>query len=91
VQIALTACGIPCPRDSDIQEQTIGRPAGPDLQRGDLLFWEGHVAIARDPDTLIHANAFHMQVAIEPVAEAVARIRSGGSEVTSVRRIGPEG
>jgi cell wall-associated NlpC family hydrolase len=91
VQIALTACGIPCPRDSDIQEQAIGRPAGPHLQRGDLLFWEGHVAIARDPDTLIHANAFHMQVAIEPVAEAVARIRSGGSEVTSVRRVGPGG
>ena len=58
------------------------------LQRGDLIFWKGHVAIARDATTIIHANAFHMAVAIEPVAEAVARIRAAGSEITSVRRVG---
>jgi cell wall-associated NlpC family hydrolase len=58
------------------------------LQRGDLIFWKGHVAIARDKTTIIHANAFHMAVAIEPVAEAIARIRAVGSEVTSVRRVG---
>jgi hypothetical protein len=51
------------------------------------LFWKGHVAIVRDRDTLIHANAFHMAVAIEPIAEAVARIAAGGSTLTSVRRI----
>ena len=58
------------------------------LQRGDLVFWEGHVAIVRDRTTLIHANAFHMAVAIEPIAEAIARIRDSGSEITSVRRMG---
>jgi hypothetical protein len=57
------------------------------LRRGDLLFWEGHVAIVRDERTLLHANAFHMAVAIEPVAEATARIRAAGCEVTSVRRL----
>jgi cell wall-associated NlpC family hydrolase len=57
------------------------------LQRGDLIFWKGHVAIVRDRASLIHANAFHMAVAIEPVADAVARIRAAGSEVTSVRRL----
>jgi cell wall-associated NlpC family hydrolase len=90
VQIALTACGIPCPRDSHMQEAALGRPiAGiADLKRGDLLFWKGHVAIARDEHTLIHANAFHMAVAIEPVAEALARIAATGSAPTSVRRIG---
>ena len=92
VQIALTACGLPCPRDSVMQEQALGMPLPPDpdlsaLHRGDLLFWKGHVAMARDRDTLIHANAFHMAVAIEPTAEAIARIAAGGSEVTSVRRI----
>ena len=30
------------------------------LRRGDLVFWPGHVAIVRDPDTLIHANGYHM-------------------------------
>ena len=92
VQVALTACGISCPRDSDMQEAALGTPvvAAADranLQRGDLLFWKGHVAIARDGSSLLHANAFHMAVAIEPIAEAVARIRETGSEVTSVRRL----
>jgi cell wall-associated NlpC family hydrolase len=88
VQIALNACGISCPRDSDMQERSIGRPIDiGNVRRGDLLFWEGHVGIARDHGALIHANAFHMQVAIEPLSEAINRIHSGGCEVTSVRRI----
>jgi cell wall-associated NlpC family hydrolase len=93
VQVALTACGIACPRDSDMQETAFAEAitsarALSDLRRGDLLFWKGHVAMARDASTLIHANAFHMAVAIEPIAEAVARVRTAGSELTSVRRIG---
>jgi cell wall-associated NlpC family hydrolase len=92
VQIALTACGVACPRDSDMQEEALGKPVAvsgePALKRGDLLFWKGHVAIARDHATLIHANAFHMAVAIEPTTEAIARIGKAGSIVTSVRRLG---
>lgn len=92
LQIALSACGVPCPRDSDMQEQTFGaaleRGAGAlNLQRGSLLFWRGHVAIARDRDTLLHANAFHMAVVIEPAGEAIARIRGMGSEITGVGRL----
>jgi len=48
VQLALTACGVPCPRDSDMQEHALGTLIASDfsaLRRGDLLFWEGHVAI----------------------------------------------
>lgn len=89
VQSAATACGIACPRDSDMQEKGLGSPVKlANLQRGDLIFWKGHVAIARDRVSMVHANAHHMAVAIEPVAEAVARIRAAGSEVTSVKRIG---
>jgi cell wall-associated NlpC family hydrolase len=91
VQVALAACGVACPRDSDMQENTLGQPVAPadlsGLRRGDLLFWKGHVAIVRDRTTLLHANAFHMAVAIEPFDEAIARIRSAGSELTSVRRL----
>jgi cell wall-associated NlpC family hydrolase len=88
VQVALNACGLPCPRDSDLQEAALGKPANvSDLQRGDLVFWKGHVAIARDKATLVHANAFHMAVALEPVAEAIARIREAGCNVTNVRRL----
>jgi cell wall-associated NlpC family hydrolase len=88
VQVALQAAGIACPRDSDMQELALGKLASPaDLRRGDLVFWKGHVAIARDHETLIHANAHHMMVAIEPFADAVLRIKAGGSDVTSVKRI----
>ena len=93
VQVALAACGIACPRDSDLQETTIGtasaQTARTTFQRGDLLFWPGHVAIARDAETFIHANAFHMAVAIEPTGEAIARIRDTGSEPTTLRRLTP--
>lgn len=92
LQVALEACGIPAPRDTDLQERALGAAIAPEaafgnLRRGDLLFWPGHVAIARDRDTLVHANAFHMTVAIEPTAEAVARIHASGSELSSVRRL----
>jgi hypothetical protein len=92
VQIALMACGISCPRDSDLQETALGEPVAlsnaiRDLRRGDLLFWRGHVAIVRDEVTLLHANAHHMAVAIEPIVEAIARIRAAGSEITGVRRL----
>ncbi len=91
VQTALAACGMACPRDSDMQETALGeRVAAGDfanLRRGDLVFWKGHVAIVHDAANLLHANAFHMAVVIEPLAEAIARISAAGSEVTSVRRI----
>ena len=88
VQVALSACGIACPRDSDMQEAALGKPVElAKLQRGDLLFWKGHVAIARDARTLIHANAHHMMVAIEPIDEAVARIATAGGRITSTRRV----
>jgi cell wall-associated NlpC family hydrolase len=90
VQVALTACGVRCPRDSDMQERALGtkRDGGPsDSRRGDLLFWKDHVAIVRDQNHLIHANAFHMAVAIEPMQEAIERIRAAGNEVSSIRRI----
>jgi cell wall-associated NlpC family hydrolase len=91
VQIALAACGVACPRDSDMQEGALGMAVGDasssQFKRGDLIFWQGHVAIVRDAANLLHANAFHMAVASEPIAEAVVRIRAAGSEVTSLRRI----
>jgi cell wall-associated NlpC family hydrolase len=89
LQVALQAAGLACPRDSDMQESALGKPVTlAELKRGDLVFWPGHVAIARDRDTLIHANAFHMAVAIEPAAAAIARIKAAGREVTSVNRLG---
>src|SRR6201999_3247102 len=61
VQIALTAAGTGCPRDSDMQQGSIGKALDPTqwkkLRRGDLIFWKGHVAIVRDSNSIVHANA----------------------------------
>jgi len=32
-------------------------------QRGDIVFWKGHVGMMVDADTMIHANAHHMATA----------------------------
>ncbi len=87
VQRCLWECGLDCPRDSDMQESAF-RPIGrKDRARGDLVFWEGHVGMLLDPDTLIHANAHHMAVAIEPLDQAITRIgQKEFGEVTSYRR-----
>jgi len=93
VQTALTAAGFAAPRDSDMQEATLGEPAAIDdpdapLKRGDLVFWKGHVGIMRDSLSLLHANGWHMKTASEPLAEARNRISAGGGgEVTNVRRL----
>jgi len=91
VQVSLNASGIGCPRDSDMQEDGLGRTlsAAEALKprRGDLIFWKGHVAIVRDATTLVHANAHHMATAVENTHDAIARIKAAGSNVTSMKRL----
>jgi cell wall-associated NlpC family hydrolase len=90
VQASLTACGIPCRGDSDQQEAQLGHFLEPNatIRKGDLMFWKGHIAIAADTETLIHANAFHMACVYEPINEAVARIAAqGDGNVTAHKRL----
>jgi cell wall-associated NlpC family hydrolase len=91
VQVSLNAAGIGCPRDSDMQQDGLGRPLDAAernrLARGDLLFWRGHVAIARDAATIVHANAHHMATVIEGVSDAIARISGAGLELLAVKRL----
>jgi len=91
VQASLLACGIPCPGDSGPQERALGNyapPAASGYKRGDLLFWKGHVAFVRDSETLIHANAHHMAVAVEPLQPAIDRILAqGDGPVTAHKRL----
>ncbi len=91
VQVSLTAAGTGCPRDSDMQQDGLGRVLTvtemAKLQRGDLIFWKGHVAIVRDAETIVHANAHHMATVVENTQEAIARIKAAGSEVTATKRL----
>ena len=88
VQAALLAAGVMAPADSDMH-QTLGDDAtGSAWQRGDLLFWRGHVALVVDGARLIHANGHTMSVAFEGITDCIARIAAaGGGEVTHHRRI----
>jgi cell wall-associated NlpC family hydrolase len=86
VQQALYAARRTCPRDSD-QQAAMGEPVEKP-RRGDLVFWRGHVAMMTSDADIVHANAYHMAVVIEPLAEAVARISArGGGEPMAYRRI----
>jgi len=90
VQAALLACGIDCPPDSDLQETLVGHglDRGDPTRRGDMYFWKGHVGLAVDCETLIHANAHHMAVTCEPIADAISRIAdAGGGPVTARKRL----
>jgi cell wall-associated NlpC family hydrolase len=86
VQLAYLACGIAIPGDSDLQQDAGDDTA--DLQRGDLIFWKGHVALIVDQTRLIHANGHSMSVAYEDTAACIARIAAQeGRAVTHQRRI----
>jgi len=85
IQTALAACGIHSPRDTDMMEQHFP-DSGPELERGDLVFWKGHVGVMLDEERLLHANAHHMMVAIESLEEAAARIEKISGPPTSVKR-----
>lgn len=85
VQLALEMAGIDCPRDSDQQRETFGKPLSRHWRdmiwkRGDIVFFAGHIGIMTGPDYIIHANAHHMMVAAEPLFDVVMR----GAEIVAM-------
>jgi cell wall-associated NlpC family hydrolase len=57
-------------------------------RRGDLIFWRGHVGVMVDETRFLHANAFHMAVALEPLAATLARLDAAGEgRPTAYRRL----
>lgn len=92
LQIALEAAGQKAPRDSDMQQAALGTVIpNPDdletLERGDLVFWPGHVGVMVDVALLLHANAHHMAVAVEPLSAASERIAKTGVKIAAIKRI----
>jgi cell wall-associated NlpC family hydrolase len=93
VQVALDAAGIEAPRDTDMQEQSVGESVSiasdlSGLKRGDLIFWKGHVGLMRDAETVLHASGHQMLVVSEPLRVAVDRILAkGAGPITSVKRL----
>ena len=77
VQVSMKLCGLTAPADSD-QQQNLGNAVTDAPQRGDLLFWRGHIAWVLDDENILHANAAAMSVTIENRRAAIQRIASQG-------------
>jgi cell wall-associated NlpC family hydrolase len=93
VQLSLQAAGIDAPRDSDMQMAELGTqieiPGDLEgLERGDLIFWMGHVGIMTDGVMLLHANAHHMSTVVETLPEASERIAKSGTPLIAIKRMG---
>ena len=73
MQILLQAQGVACPRDADQQVRAFPAVAFDERQRGDLLWFPGHIGMLCDPNTLLHANAFWMTTVVEPLDDMLAR------------------
>lgn len=92
IQMALGRCGITAPRDSDMQQTSLGHAVdfGDDssvLRRNDLVFWPGHVGIVLDSGGFLHANATDMMVALGRFDAVREHIRNAtGHDVSAVRR-----
>jgi cell wall-associated NlpC family hydrolase len=74
VQLSLALCGIRAPRDSD-QQRVLGYSLGAktELERGDLIFFEGHVGLMTGTEELIHATGFRGETVVEPLATVAKR------------------
>jgi cell wall-associated NlpC family hydrolase len=91
VQLALQAAGIECPRDSDMQAG-LGSAVdvGGDiskLKRGDLVYWQGHIGLVAGEGLFLHANAYHIARVGGAARRCGQRIRAGGLEILTVRRL----
>lgn len=94
VQLSLACAGMTLRRDSYQQSTTAGEalnglPGEVALERGDLVYSPGHVAIMLDSAHVVHANGFTMSVAIERLDAVEGRVRkeTDGKGFSVVRRV----
>lgn len=88
IQVALGQCGHSVPRDSDMQRHGMGELLADDepLQRGDFVFFPGHVGMMVDSGNMLHANAYSMTTLVEPLADVVARLKPAHDKPVLARR-----
>ncbi|MBB4657949.1 C40 family peptidase [Parvularcula dongshanensis] len=102
IQNAYEVAGVVVPRDADMQEVFLSAPErgeelwqrrsggdwqGVALRRGDLVYWVGHTGIMVDEARLLHANATHMAVTIDPLLAMAEHLnRAKDNPVTRIVR-----
>lgn len=91
VQLSMRMAGRDVPRDTDMMEAALGEKLETErdfsaLEKGDLVFWKGHMGIVSSPGTLLHASGHSMMVTREPLQAAIERIAHLYDWPTSARR-----
>ncbi|SMF82379.1 NlpC/P60 family protein [Tistlia consotensis] len=91
VQLSLATAGRAVPRDTYQQavSDALGRrlPVDATPERGDVVYWKGHVGIALGEGAVLNATAFPLMTVIEPLANLHARARQDSPEgVVALRR-----
>ena len=89
VQLVFGLKGVMAPRDADMQMADFGEdlPQGAALERGDLVFFPGHVGIMADAKNIIHANGTAMAVSVEPLVDAVERFAEHDEPILTRKRV----
>lgn len=102
LQISLKSVGIKAPRNSVHQQNSLGYDIftkkelmlnnclnllDRKIKRGDLIFWEGHVAIVNSKSTIIHANIDTNNVAIQGLKEIIKKYSSKGLNPLAIKRV----
>jgi hypothetical protein len=92
VQISLALTGTSIVRDTYQQQNGVGKALSEDapLQRGDIIYFPGHVGMMVDSGNLIHATRYHNKTVIEPldtVKARVARKNNTNTPILARRRI----
>jgi len=92
VQLSLAAAGVAAPRDSDHQRLALGVSIGGpgqlgSLSRGDLIFWDSHVAIALDARRIVHANAKAMAVSIDDLIAFAGDAEESAGPIREIKRL----
>lgn len=91
MQLALNRAGIFCPRDSGPQEKALGAAiARAQVNKGDLVFFPGHVGMMIDNQHIINASARTMCIEVERLDD-LDRIyaATGKPGITAIKRIVP--
>ncbi len=84
VQLALLGAGYECARDTKDQVGSVGVSVKDEApQRGDLVYFKGHVGIMIDDTRLLNATSRHMKVCIEDL-DAVTKAYGG---ILDIRRL----
>ncbi len=93
IQLALRMCAKTVLRDTDMQSQSLGEDLGENFspqnyQRGDVLFWPGHVGIMISASELLDANGVAMATTLGPLGQKAGGLEKYYGAPTRVRRLG---